>query len=107
MLESVDSRDGVWDLEAGFEEHLDEGVEFKFSSGISSLLTLGLPSLDLGVPECDRGFDPSRVFELEGVFIGDDFDELRRFVDSLKKKVLDQVPRFLRLQLTRRRSGSW
>lgn len=91
LLESVDSLDGVWDLEAGLEEHLDEGDEFRFSKGISSLLTLGLPSLDLGVPDCDRVFDPSRFFEPEGVFIGDDFDELRRFVGSLKKHSLIQT----------------
>lgn len=42
--------DGVCDLDAEFEEHLDDGDEFKFSIGISSLLTtLGLASLDLGV----------------------------------------------------------
>lgn len=54
LLDSVVScdLDGVWDLEAAFDEHRDEGDEFMFSSGISSLLlTRGLESRDFGVPE--------------------------------------------------------
>lgn len=51
LLESVVSLDGVCDLEGAVDEHRDEGDEFIFSSGISSLLTRGLESRDLGVPE--------------------------------------------------------
>lgn len=82
LLESVDNLDGVCDLDAAFEEHRDDGDEFKFSNGISSLLTRGLESRDFGVPECDRCFDPSRDFD--GALIGalDGFDELRRFDDD-------------------------
>lgn len=50
LLESVVSLDGVCDREGTFDEHRDEGEEFKFSSGISSF-TRGLESRDLGVPE--------------------------------------------------------
>lgn len=83
LLESVVNREGVCDREAEFDEHLEEGEEFRFSNGISSLLTRGLDSLDFGVPECDRCFDPSD-FELFGVLIGvvDVFDELRRRDDD-------------------------
>lgn len=82
--ESVDSLDGVCDREGTADEHLDDPAEFKFSSGISSLVTRGLESRDVfGVPECDRCLEPSRVF---GVFAGldDDFEELRRRDGSLK-----------------------
>jgi hypothetical protein len=87
LLESVDSREGVCDRDATFEEHLDEGDEFKFSSGISSLLTRGLESRDFGVPECERCFEPSRDFEPDGVLIGalEGFDELRRRDDDSLK----------------------
>lgn len=80
LLESVVNLEGVCDREAEFDEHLDEGEEFKFSNGISSLLARGLESLDFGVPECERCFDPSRDLQLVGVLIGavDDLDELRR-----------------------------
>lgn len=85
LLESVVSLEGVCDREAEFDEHLDDGDEFRCSSGISSLLTRGLESLDFGVPECERFFDPSRDFV--GVLIGalDDLDELRRRVDDSLK----------------------
>lgn len=84
LLESVDSREGVCDLDGTFDEHRDDGLEFKFSNGISSLLTRGLESRDFGVPECERFFEPSRDFELDGVLIGVlvDFDELRRLFDD-------------------------
>lgn len=84
LLESVESLDGVCDLDGALDEHRDDGDEFKFSKGISSLLARGLESLDLGVPEWERCFDPSRVFELDGVLIGalDDFEELRRLEDD-------------------------
>lgn len=67
------------------EEHLEEGDEFKFSNGMSSLLTRGLESLDLGVPECERFLEP----EADGVLIGalDDFDELLFRDGSLEKKI--------------------
>lgn len=89
LLESVPNLDGVCDREAAFEEHRDDGDEFIFSRGISSLLR-GLPSRDFGVLELDRFFDPSRDFESDGVLMGvlDDLDELRRLDDSLKGESL-------------------
>lgn len=80
LLESVDNLEGVCDLDGTLEEERDDGLEFRFSNGISSLLMRGLDSRDLGVPECERFFEPSRDFELDGVLIGvlDDLDELRR-----------------------------
>lgn len=83
MLESVDNLDGVWDLDGTLDEHREDGLELRFSKGISSLLTRGLASRDFGVPECERFFEPSRDFELDGVLIGvlDDLDELRRLDD--------------------------
>lgn len=70
-----------------FDEHLDDGLELRFSRGISSFFTRGLESRDFGVPECERFLDPSRDFELDGVLMGvlDDLEELRRRDDSLKK----------------------
>lgn len=44
------------------------------------MLTRGLESRDLGVPEWERCFDASRDFELEGVLIG--FDDPRRLDDD-------------------------
>jgi hypothetical protein len=84
LLESVDSLEGVCDLDGAAEEHLDEPAEFKFSSGISSL-SRGLESRDFGVPECERCLEPSRDL---GVFTGaeDGFDELRRREGSLVKE---------------------
>lgn len=84
LLESVVSLDGVCDRDAAVDEHRDDGDEFKFSSGISSLLTRGLISRDFGVPECERFFDPSRDFVPGGVLIG--FDELRRRDDDSLEK---------------------
>jgi hypothetical protein len=86
LFDSVANLDGVCDL----EEHLDEGVEFIFSIGISSLLTRGLESRDLGVPDCERCFEPSRDFEVEGVLIGalDGFDELRFLDDDSMLNIL-------------------
>lgn len=83
LLESVVNLEGVCDREAEFDEHLDEGEEFKFSNGISSLLARGLDSLDFGVPECERCFDPSRDL-LVGVLIGalEGLEELRRRDDD-------------------------
>lgn len=84
LLESVVSLDGVCDLDGALDEQRDDGDEFKFSRGISSLLTRGLESRVFGVPEWERCFDPSRDFELDGVLIGalDDLDELRRLKDD-------------------------
>lgn len=87
LLDSVDNLEGVCDLEAALDEHLDDGLELRCSRGISSLFTRGLESLDFGVPECERFLEPSRDFELDGVLIGvlDDFDELRRRDGSLRE----------------------
>jgi hypothetical protein len=75
---SVANLDGVWDLEGAFDEHRDDGLELRFSRGISSDIgrdTRGLESLDFGVPECER----SRCFVPVGVFIG----ALDGFTDEL------------------------
>lgn len=73
-LLSIVNRDGVCDLEGAFEEQRDDdGLEFKFSSGISSDIrrtTRGLESLDFGVWERSRCF---------GVLIG----ALEGFTDEL------------------------
>lgn len=82
LLESVPNLDGVCDREAAFEEHLDDGDEFIFSRGISSLLR-GLPSRDFGVLELDR-----RDFESDGVLMGVLDLELRRLDDSLEGESL-------------------
>lgn len=47
----MDNLDGVCEREGAFDEHRDDGDEFKFSRGISSFPTLGLESRDFGVPE--------------------------------------------------------
>lgn len=68
-FEESTRRDGVCDLEGALDEQRDDGLEFKFSKGISSDVGLeirGLESLDFGVPECDLVLLPS----LFGVLIG-------------------------------------
>lgn len=78
--------DGVWDLDAEFDEHRDEGEELRFSSGISSLvITRGLESLDFGVFDWDRFFDSSLDL---GVLIGAllvDFDDDEDLLDESLK----------------------
>jgi len=64
LLDSVDNRDGVCDLEATVDEQrLDEGDEFRFSIGMSSEVgNVIMRGLDLGVPDVE--------LVLVGVFIG-------------------------------------
>ncbi len=87
FVESVASLDGVCDLDGTFEEHRDDGLEFKFSKGISSDIgreMRGLDSLDFGVPECER----SRCLVPVGVLIGvlDGFAEELLWRCSLSRK---------------------
>lgn len=69
FVESVTNLEGVCDLEGAFDEQRDDGLEFRFSRGISSDIgreTRGLESLDFGVPEWER----SLCFVPVGVLIG-------------------------------------
>jgi hypothetical protein len=88
--------DGVWERDGALDEHRDEELEFKFSIGISSddscvVTTRGLESLDLGVPDCERCLELSRIFVDAFTATGalDGFtEELRCLEDSLEKYLI-------------------